>query len=502
MPKTVPAALATHSALTTTTFATCWKLTRQDGEVFAFTGHDRDLTVGGINYLASSAFTRTTIDKKNDLSPANMDVEGIMSPAPFLLDNDRILDSDIRAGLFDHSLVEVFLVNWKSLSDGQIDFLKGNMGQISLSDNTFTTEIRGLSQRLDTRVLEMYTQDCRADLGDLRCTREVASLTETSVVDVLVNNREFDLPDDKTLQETVTDFGQIDQGVVWANSQVSLRQLSGTDATEVGTVRNPIIISSVAELEGIAASAETLQRHYALDSDIDFTAAGTKTAVLIAGDFKGTLDGRGHKIHNVNAVTASSVRLGLFESMGSLAVVRRLRIEDSTFDSGIGAGADVGPFCAHNMHGLIMDCLSINNTLEGDRCGGVAGEIDSTGVILRCFASNIYTDISGQTIGGIVAEENGDGSLDRLIDCYFDYEFSKNNGGEASLDVPVGTGSQALALTTVQAQTRSSYATYAGTTQASIEYLITQPGATGFTWGTPWYIDDGVTYPKMIAVDS
>ena len=92
--KPLSAALAAHLAQEVTTLATCWRVTRRDGEVFGFTDHDRDLTVGGQVYGAATGYTRSAIAGNAGLSVANLDVDAI-------LDANAITDADLRAGRFD-----------------------------------------------------------------------------------------------------------------------------------------------------------------------------------------------------------------------------------------------------------------------------------------------------------------------------------------------------------------------------------------------------------------
>ena len=54
MSKTISFALAQHLAGEVTTLATCWQITRCDGEVLGFTDHVRDPEVDGVTYEAAS----------------------------------------------------------------------------------------------------------------------------------------------------------------------------------------------------------------------------------------------------------------------------------------------------------------------------------------------------------------------------------------------------------------------------------------------------------------
>ncbi len=47
---------------------------------------------------------------------------------------------------------------------------RGWFGEVTLSEQgIFRTELRGLTQALSQRIGELYSPECRADLGDHRC---------------------------------------------------------------------------------------------------------------------------------------------------------------------------------------------------------------------------------------------------------------------------------------------------------------------------------------------
>jgi hypothetical protein len=161
--KSVSAALAAHLAGAVTTLATCWRITRTDGAEFFFTEHDRDLAFEGNLYRASSGYSRTAIANDASLAVDNLDVEGVF-------DSEAITEEELRAGLFDHAEVRVFLVNWADPSMGALRMRRGRFGEAVLSEQgVFRTELRGMTQALAQRIGELYSPECRADLGDDRC---------------------------------------------------------------------------------------------------------------------------------------------------------------------------------------------------------------------------------------------------------------------------------------------------------------------------------------------
>lgn len=179
MTKSISAALQTHLEGTVTTLAMCWHITRTDGTEYFFTTHDQSITIttGDFTsddfdpddfytddvYLPAGGFEQTAIANDSSMAVDNMNMAGI-------LNSDSLAEADLRAGRFDFAEVEVFLVNWADTSQGVIKLRKGRFGEVTVSPTgVFNVELRGLTQQLSQSIIEVYTPDCRADLGDSRC---------------------------------------------------------------------------------------------------------------------------------------------------------------------------------------------------------------------------------------------------------------------------------------------------------------------------------------------
>lgn len=181
--KTASTAARRHLAGELTTVATCWKLTRRDGVPMGFTDHDRDLRIGGQLYSAASGYTRSAITSQSGLAVDNVDLDGV-------LDHDTITDRDIRAGLYDRAEILVFLVDWTAPNAWQVILRRGWIGEpVTTPDGTFRAELRGMAQAMSQNVLEIYQPECRADLGDHRCTVDLAALTATGTVAEIIDRR-------------------------------------------------------------------------------------------------------------------------------------------------------------------------------------------------------------------------------------------------------------------------------------------------------------------------
>lgn len=158
-----------------TTVAWCWKITRKDGAVLGFTSHDVDLTIDGVTYEAATGFTPSAVATSRDMSVDDLDVDG-------MIDSEKITKDDIRAGKYKGASVEVFLCNWANLADPIFVLRKGYIGEISVGNNHFTAEIRGLMQLLQQTPNEIFQKSCRATLGDSKCGINVSGYTTTGTV--------------------------------------------------------------------------------------------------------------------------------------------------------------------------------------------------------------------------------------------------------------------------------------------------------------------------------
>lgn len=110
-----------------TKLSSCWLVVRVDGEIFAFTDHDQNisfdleaaLTNAGITpgpgiagtgtqtYLAASGYTPTDVSTSSALNVDNMELHGVLvSPS--------ITEADLNAGLWDFAAICTFMVKWET----------------------------------------------------------------------------------------------------------------------------------------------------------------------------------------------------------------------------------------------------------------------------------------------------------------------------------------------------------------------------------------------------
>lgn len=184
MTRSISSALKTHFEGEVTTLATCWKLTRRDGTVKGFTDHVQDITFESVTYSATSGFAPSAVQAKDNFSVDNMDVQGI-------LDSNEISEPDLQAGVYDFAELEIFMVNYEDLTQGDLFIKRGWLGEVKLERGQFVVEVRGLAQKLSQNIGRVYTPTCDAILGDSRCGVTLASFTTAFTVATVTSNGIF-----------------------------------------------------------------------------------------------------------------------------------------------------------------------------------------------------------------------------------------------------------------------------------------------------------------------
>jgi len=172
MTKSSTASMDTHLDQEVTTLATAALITRIDGQIFRVTTAAEAIKIdigdglGEQIYSASEGIARTNIASNAELSSDNLDILGVF--------DSLILDeTDLRRGLFDFADFKLFVLNHQDTSTamGIVKMFRGQFGEVVVTEQqTFRVTVRSLVQFYNKETGEHYSKDCRADLGDIRCT--------------------------------------------------------------------------------------------------------------------------------------------------------------------------------------------------------------------------------------------------------------------------------------------------------------------------------------------
>jgi hypothetical protein len=172
MSKTSQAAMDTHLLQEVTTLATAALITRTDEQIFRVTTSSEAISIdagdglGEQIYLASEGVARSNIQNDAELNADNLDILGVF--------NNTVLDeTELRRGLFDFADFKIFVFNHQDTSPtmGIVKIFRGQFGEVVVTkQDTFRVTVRSLVQVYSKETGESYSKDCRADLGDIRCT--------------------------------------------------------------------------------------------------------------------------------------------------------------------------------------------------------------------------------------------------------------------------------------------------------------------------------------------
>ncbi len=154
-------AIADHLADGATSVCRCWRLTRADGRIFAFTDHDVSLAFDDTTFVPTDALSARALEQTTGMSVDNSEAMGALS-------DKGLSEADILAGRFDGARVEIWRVNWSDPAQRALQF-RGRIGEIERSGGAFRAELRGLTEMLNQPQGRLYQRPCRAVLGDGEC---------------------------------------------------------------------------------------------------------------------------------------------------------------------------------------------------------------------------------------------------------------------------------------------------------------------------------------------
>lgn len=231
MSKNITSALASAIGNRTTTLATCFKLTLRAGtstqagaSALYFTDHDQNLVFSAITYKAANSYERTATQTTEGLSVPTQELTGIVITSV-------ITEADLREGCLDDARIETFLVDWTRPDQGRLMLRKGWLGEVTINEDGYKAELRGMTYKLQQNIVEKCSQTCRYTFGDARCTASVAIIT--CVVQSVITNGIYTAgASSLTLSNTVDRYaGGL---VTWLsganlNRKQEVRQWDGTD---------------------------------------------------------------------------------------------------------------------------------------------------------------------------------------------------------------------------------------------------------------------------------
>jgi uncharacterized phage protein (TIGR02218 family) len=189
MPLTLPAALDTAVKFEVMTLCRLIEVTRQDGFVLRLTDCDRDVVINGVIYRSDIGFTASAL-----LVGLNLNQTQGMTLTVGLSEEGvgGMTKRDLRTRRYSAGSVVLYECDYTQAADTQLAMFKGIVGRVTYTD-TNEAQIEVLPFSDDTAMFadQVYSQTCRASLGDSRCGFPIESFAVNFVVTAVTSLTTF-----------------------------------------------------------------------------------------------------------------------------------------------------------------------------------------------------------------------------------------------------------------------------------------------------------------------
>lgn len=223
----------------TTTLCHLLVVTRQDGEVVRLTDSDVDVTYGGDLYDASIGFTCSAVNVSVSSKAAGVTVDVAMT-------EHGVTEQDVRDRKYERATVELMVVDWASPANGALKLYRGHAGRIEITDRDHATiDVIPFTDQSGAIATDTYSQSCRVDLGDSKCTVNIELLKASFTVVSVASPVEFVVDTLAGKADDYFAFGQL----IWdtgANSALPLDVRSTVLSTKTVKLFYPPLFDVVA----------------------------------------------------------------------------------------------------------------------------------------------------------------------------------------------------------------------------------------------------------------
>lgn len=141
--------------------ALAWTITLTDGTVFGFSSSDIQFTYLGVTFTPANGLEAMAVISQTNISVDNASTGGMLSM--------DITADDLLSGRFDDAEVRMFWIDPTDPTHGRMALRGGRIGEIKVTDSGYEAELRSPAQKLQQQFGDIYTLDCRANLGDTEC---------------------------------------------------------------------------------------------------------------------------------------------------------------------------------------------------------------------------------------------------------------------------------------------------------------------------------------------
>lgn len=156
-------------------YASLWLIQRTDTSELRFTDHSSPIEFDGETYTPIGGVEATAREMEESLKDRNLELRGLISSAAITFD-------DLRAGLYRNALIVERLVDWKYPWAGSWRTRKYWVADTEFSPTGWRGQLEGITTQLKRAVGEVVCRTCGHNLGDLKCTINIATHTISSTV--------------------------------------------------------------------------------------------------------------------------------------------------------------------------------------------------------------------------------------------------------------------------------------------------------------------------------
>lgn len=168
-------------------YAKLYTLILRDASTYLFTNYQKNIIIPGVSPLefkSSNAIDDSAIESTTG---------GIAQNAELKISyTDNLTRDQMLSGLMDNATFMIELVDWLHPEAGTVVLMLGTLQRKSVNDVRFGTwSVKGQLGELDGNLGEIYSQECRAVLGDARCTVDLEDYTETFTVSTVISPHNY-----------------------------------------------------------------------------------------------------------------------------------------------------------------------------------------------------------------------------------------------------------------------------------------------------------------------
>lgn len=153
-------------------------------DIFYFTDHYKDITIGSDTYDSEGRFTISSIRKGNGNNIDNLTLSNVVIPS------GSDFGTLAKKKLLENATLELFLVNFNDTTQYYQDF-KGFINRVKPKDFTFDIEAEGLSSLLLQNVMKTYENSCIWLFGGTECSFDTSTVTVSGTITSVTNRSTF-----------------------------------------------------------------------------------------------------------------------------------------------------------------------------------------------------------------------------------------------------------------------------------------------------------------------